>query len=118
MSYELSTAEWVHLGVFTHSALSKLWGMSPWSAPDDYDVIDAVDYQGCCPRCCAPCHSLRALAQTGTLDKWVKAWNPDRVQDMAWWDAEKDQVSRKFLLDSWAKRDELGCHGSAVWKSI
>lgn len=100
------------LGQLIHFAIDQIWYSSREAAPDGYDFdADPVDYHGCCPVCCAPCHAIAELRDAGTLDQWVLAW-PDTLPGTSWWDEEKQQVRRDWLEQAWAYAltGALCCH--------
>lgn len=82
-------------GLVAH-ALNQLDG---WDQPQD-------DH-GCCPYCCAPCASLKALDEAGQLDNAVRPIADGYV----WWDANAGTVDRGWMARAWRETD---CHSLMV----
>ncbi|HWB36943.1 MAG TPA: type II toxin-antitoxin system HicB family antitoxin [Rugosimonospora sp.] len=82
-------------GLVAH-ALNQLDG---WDHPQD-------DH-GCCPYCCAPCASLKALDEAGQLDDAVRPIADGYV----WWDSDTGAVDRGWMARAWRETD---CHSLMV----
>lgn len=85
------------VAALTHFALDKLWEAT-------------ADGDGCCPRCCAPCHTLKQISATiGGIEWYLTDW-PETLEGTGWWDARHRRVDRDWLRRAWANADQLGCH--------
>ena len=62
-------------------------------------AINAVWTEPCCADCCAPCHSLRELAQSGDLDAVVMTAPEHLWRGSEWWVDGK--VDREWLFSRW-----------------
>lgn len=72
------------------------------------DCLWAADQEddGCCPTCCAPCHSLKEMLDGGQLDDVVRAYAVS-CGGSVWWDLANDQVDRAWLDRAWRMTE---CH--------
>lgn len=69
------------------------------------EALNRIDDEGCCPRCCAPCHAVRTLLTLGQLDAIMRTFIIECGGGWRWWDG--DRVDRAWLADAWARTD---CH--------
>lgn len=67
---------------------------------------DPEDEEGCCPQCCAPCHSLKLLADEDMLDAAVKPFVEETGADWVWW--VDGRVDPEWLARGW--RGPWPCH--------
>lgn len=70
-------------------------------------VLDK-DMRGCCKRCCAPCHALAELLDTGLLDDLYEAYYRASGDRSDVWDEGRQEINRTWFANAW--RDDLGCH--------
>lgn len=84
-------------GILVISSLNMLPFLGDYLNPE-------INAEGCCPRCCAPCHVLWELDQHGRLDEVVLHAPGFMYCDNAWWHHSK--VDRTWLYCLWASQDE------------
>lgn len=64
--------------------------------------------EGCCPKCCGPCWSLKKLIDEGKLDQVVKSDDTGDYYD--WQDADTGKVRVEKIVAQWELgKKHLGC---------
>jgi hypothetical protein len=85
------TVDLVAVAWLAESTLDHIW----YAEQDD-------DWEGCCPRCCAPCAALKRLLDDGQLDELLT--HAPAAVNSEWWAVDhlgRGGVDREWLEKAW-----------------